>query len=60
MSEKAIKKLTEKIEQLESRIEQLYKAQYNPPTNNDLHKSLNDLIEKMNTALGSLKRIERN
>ena len=60
MSAQAIKKLTEKIEQLESRIEQLYKAQYNPPTNNDLHKSLNDLIEKMNTALGSLKRIERN
>ena len=38
MSAQAIKKLTEKIEQLESRIEQLYKAHYNPPTNNDLQK----------------------
>ena len=46
MSAQAIKKLTEKIEQLESRIEQLYKAQYNPPTNNDLQKSLNDLLDK--------------
>ena len=60
MSAQAIKKLTEKIEQLESRIEQLYKAQYNPPTNNDLQKSLNDLLDKMDIALGSLKRLERN
>ena len=60
MSEQAIKKLTEKIEQLESRIEQLYKAHYNPPTNNDLQKSLNDLLDKMDIALGSLKRLERN
>ena len=59
MSAKAIKELTEKIEQLEKKVEQLYKAHYNPPTNNDLHKSLNDLIDKMNTALGSLKRLER-
>ena len=59
MSAQAIKKLTEKIEQLESRIEQLYKAQYNPPTNNDLHKSLNDLLDKMDIALGSLKRLEK-
>ena len=60
MDEQAIKKLTEKIEQLESRVEQLYKADYNPPTNNDLQKSLNDLLDKMNLALGSLKRLERN
>ena len=59
MSAQAIKKLTERIEQLESKFEQLYKAHYNPPTNNDLSKSLNDLIDKMNTALGSLKRLER-
>jgi len=59
MSAKAIKELTERIEQLENKFEQLYKAHYNPPTNNDLHKSLNDLIDKMNTALGSLKRLER-
>ena len=60
MSVQAIKKLTEKIEQLESRVAQLYKAHYNPPTNNDLQKSLNDLLDKMDIALGSLKRLERN
>ena len=60
MSVQAIKKLTEKIERLESRVEQLYKAHYNPPTNNDLQKSLNDLLDKMDIALGSLKRLERN
>ena len=60
MSAKAIKELSDKIEKLESRIEQLYKAHYNPPTNNDLQKSLNDLLDKMDIALGSLKRLERN
>ena len=60
MSAKAIKELTEKIEQLEKKVEQLYKAHYNPPTNNDLQKSLNDLLDKMNLTLGSLKRLERN
>ena len=59
MSAKAIKELSDKIEKLESRIDQLYKAHYNPPTNNDLYKTLNDLVDKMNTALGSLKRLER-
>ncbi len=60
MSAKAIKELSDKIEKLESRIDQLYKAHYNPPTNNDLQKSLNDLLDKMDIALGSLKRLERN
>ena len=60
MSVQAIKKLTEKIEQLESRVEQLYKAHYNQPTYNDLQKSLNDLLDKMDIALGRLKRLERN
>tara|TARA_Y100000996_G_scaffold38357_1_gene26672 strand:- start:43 stop:222 length:180 start_codon:yes stop_codon:yes gene_type:complete len=59
MSAKAIKELSDKIEKLESRIDQLYKAHYNPPTNNDLYKTLNDLVDKMNIALGSLKRLER-
>ena len=59
MSAKAIKELTERIEQLENKVKQLYQQTYNPPTNNDLHKTLNDLADKMNTALGSLKRLER-
>ena len=59
MSVKAIKELSDKIEKLESRIDQLYKAHYNPPTNNDLYKTLNDLVDKMNIVLGSLKRLER-
>ena len=59
MSAKAIKELTERIEQLENKVKQLYQQTYNPPTNNDLYKTLNDLLDKMNTALGSLKRLER-
>ena len=59
MSAKAIKELSERIEQLDSKVKQLYKAHYNPPTNNDLYKTLNDLVDKMNIALGSLKKLER-
>ena len=59
MSAKAIKELTERLEQLENKVKQLYQQTYNPPTNNDLHKTLNDLADKMNVALGSLKRLER-
>ena len=60
MSVETIEKLSDKIEKLESRIEQLYKAHYNPPTNNDLQKSLNDVLDRMDIALGRLKRLERN
>ena len=59
MSAKAIKELTERIEQLENKVKQLYQQTYNPPTNNDLYKTLNDLSDRMNVALGSLKRLER-
>ena len=60
MSAKAIKELSERIEQLDSKVKQLYQQTYSPPTNNDLQKSLNDLLDKMDIALGSLKRLERN
>jgi len=59
MSAKTIKELSERIEQLESRVKQLYQQTYSPPTNNDLYKMLSDLVDKMNTALGSLKKLER-
>ena len=59
MSAKAIKELTERIEQLENKVKQLYQQTYSPPTNNDLSKTLNDLVDKINIALGSLKRLER-
>ena len=59
MSAKAIKELSERIEQLDSKVKQLYQQTYNPPTNNDLYKTLNDLSDRMNVALGSLKRLER-
>ena len=44
---------------INSRVKQLYQQTYSPPTNNDLYKMLSDLVDKMNTALGSLKRLER-
>ena len=53
MSAKAIKELSERIEQLDSKVKQLYQQTYSPPTNNDLYKILSDLVDKMNTALGS-------
>ena len=59
MSAKAIKELTERIELLDNKVKQLYQQTYNPPTNNDLYKTLNDLSDRMNVALGSLKRLER-
>ena len=33
---------------LNNRIKQLYQQTYNPPTNNDLNKSINDLSERIN------------
>ena len=33
---------------LNSRVKQLYQQTYNPPTNNDLNKSINDLSERIN------------
>ena len=33
---------------LNKRVKQLYQRTYNPPTNNDLHKGINDLSERIN------------
>ena len=33
---------------LNNRVKQLYQRTYNPPTNNDLHKGINDLSERIN------------
>ena len=33
---------------LNNRVKQLYQQTYNPPTNNDLNKSINDLSERIN------------
>ena len=43
MSAKAIKELSERIEQLDSKVKQLYQQTYSPPTNNDLYKILNEI-----------------
>ena len=33
---------------LNNRVKQLYQQTYNPPTNNDLNKGINDLSERIN------------
>ena len=33
---------------LNKRVKQLHQQTYNPPTNNDLNKSINDLSERIN------------
>ena len=47
MSAKAIKELSERIEQLDSKVQPLYQQTYSPPTNNDLYKILNDFVDKI-------------
>ena len=33
---------------LNTKVKQLYQRTYNPPTNNDLHKAINDVSERIN------------
>ena len=40
---------------LNKRVKQLYQQTYNPPTNNDLNKSINDLSERINILERSVK-----
>ena len=55
MSAKAIKELSERIEQLDSKVKQLYQQTYSPPTNNDLNKSINDLASRISIIESKLK-----
>ena len=41
---------------LNSRVKQLYQQTYNPPTNNDLNKSINDLSARINILETKLKQ----
>ena len=40
---------------LNSRVKQLYQQTYNPPTNNDLNKSINDLSSRISIIENKLK-----
>ena len=40
---------------LNKRVKQLYQQTYNPPTNNDLNKSINDLSSRISIIESKLK-----
>ena len=40
---------------LNKRVNQLYQQTYNPPTNNDLNKSINDLSSRISIIESKLK-----
>ena len=40
---------------LNKRVKQLYQQTYNPPTNNDLNKSINDLSSRINILESKVK-----
>ena len=40
---------------LNKRVKQLYQQTYNPPTNNDLNKSINDLSSRISIMESKLK-----
>ena len=40
---------------LNNRVKQLYQQTYNPPTNNDLNKSINDLSSRISIVESKLK-----
>ena len=43
---------------LNSRVKQLYQRTYNPPTNNDLHKAINDVSERINILERKVKDLK--
>ena len=40
---------------LNNRVKQLYQQTYNPPTNNDLNKSINDLSSRIDILESKIK-----
>ena len=40
---------------LKKRVKQLYQQTYNPPTNNDLNKSINDLSSRISILESKIK-----
>ena len=40
---------------LNNRVKQMYQQPYNPPTNNDLNKSINDLSSRISIIENKLK-----
>ena len=70
MDEKEIEELVESINEgkdvtnnsifrimvaLNKRVKQLYQQTYNPPTNNDLNKSINDLSSRISILESKIK-----
>ena len=43
------------LETIYKKIKQLYQQTYNPPTNNDLNKSINDLSSRISIIESKLK-----
>ena len=43
---------------LNNRVKQLYQRTYNPPTNNDLHKAINDVSERINILEKKVKDLK--
>ena len=74
MEESEIKELVEKISDekykvenndifrimvaLNNRVKQLYQQTYNPPTNNDLNKVINTVLDKINTLEKKIKDLK--
>ena len=43
------------MDALNKRVKQLYQQTYNPPTNNDLNKSINDLSSRISILESKIK-----
>ena len=43
---------------LNNRVKQLYQQTYNPPTNNDLNKVINTVLDRMNAIESRLKDLK--